>query len=77
MALALIAARWWWPSRRLALAVVAATLAIAVGLSRVVLGVHWMSDVAAGLVLGWSWVAISYWLTRRLGARSPRLISAA
>lgn len=34
----------------------------AVGATRVLLGVHWLSDVIAGLALGWGWLA----LTRRL-----------
>jgi undecaprenyl-diphosphatase len=37
---------------------VAVGIAVAVGASRVLLGVHWFSDVIAGLALGWSWFAI-------------------
>lgn len=38
--------------------VVAALLAAAVAASRVLLGVHFPSDVTAGLMIGWGWVAL-------------------
>lgn len=37
---------------------VAVGIAVAVGCSRALLGVHWFTDVLGGLVLGWSWFAI-------------------
>ena len=40
------------------LAGVAVALAVAVGCSRVFLGVHWVTDAIGGLVLGWTWVAV-------------------
>ncbi|HEU4658282.1 MAG TPA: phosphatase PAP2 family protein [Capillimicrobium sp.] len=43
---------------RAALGGAAAALAVAVASSRVLLDVHWVSDVVAGLALGWSWFAI-------------------
>jgi membrane-associated phospholipid phosphatase len=43
---------------RAVLAGLAAGLAIAVAASRVLLDVHWLSDVIAGLALGWAWFAI-------------------
>jgi membrane-associated phospholipid phosphatase len=56
-AFALVAGRWWgrraWP----ALAGAAVGIAVAVALSRVFLDVHWLSDVLAGLALGWAWFA--------------------
>jgi undecaprenyl-diphosphatase len=34
-------------------------LAVAVASSRVLLDAHWLSDVIAGLILGWVWFMIS------------------
>ncbi len=57
-AFALVAGRWWgrraWP----ALAGAAVGIAVAVALSRVLLDVHWLSDVLGGLALGWAWFAV-------------------
>ncbi len=40
------------------LAGAAVFVAIAVAASRVLLGVHWLSDVIGGLALGWAWFAL-------------------
>jgi membrane-associated phospholipid phosphatase len=40
------------------LAGLAAGIAVAVAASRVLLDVHWLSDVIAGLALGWGWFAV-------------------
>ncbi len=48
----------------------AALIAIVVATSRALLGVHWVSDVVAGLALGWGWfllVAVVF------GGRTQRL----
>jgi membrane-associated phospholipid phosphatase len=57
-ALALILGRGRGPTVRAILAGVAVSIAVMVACSRVLLGVHWFSDVVAGLLLGWSWFAI-------------------
>jgi undecaprenyl-diphosphatase len=41
-----------------ALASVAVGLAAGISCSRVFLGVHWLTDVIGGLVLGWTWFAL-------------------
>jgi undecaprenyl-diphosphatase len=43
---------------RAALAGLAVGLGVAVATSRVLLDVHWLSDVIAGLALGWGWFAV-------------------
>lgn len=52
------------PGRRAALAL-AALVAVAVGASRVYLGVHYPTDVAAGWLLGAAWTAVISYLSRR------------
>lgn len=51
--LPLVARRWWT-----ALLAGAAVLAVLVAVSRVLLGVHYVSDVAGGLLLGAGWMAV-------------------
>jgi undecaprenyl-diphosphatase len=43
---------------RALLAALATAIAVAVAASRVLLDVHWLSDVLAGLALGWSWFLV-------------------
>ena len=57
------------PVRRVGSAV-AIFVAVSVAATRVLLGVHWLSDVVAGLVVGWGW-----WLVTTIvfGGRTLRL----
>lgn len=57
-AVALLLGRRRGHAARSLLAGGAAGLAVAVASSRVLLDVHWVSDVIAGLALGWAWFAI-------------------
>lgn len=69
-AVALILGRDRPKAVRVALAGGAALIAMAVATSRALLGVHWFSDVLAGLALGWGWfllVAVVF------GGRKQRL----
>jgi undecaprenyl-diphosphatase len=55
---ALVLARGRSRRTREILAAVAVGLAVAVAATRVLLGVHWLSDVIGGLALGWAWFAV-------------------
>jgi membrane-associated phospholipid phosphatase len=67
-----------------ALTSLAAGIAVAVACTRVLLDVHWLSDVVAGLALGWAWVTLCVVVlgdqlltagrpvSRRLGYRHPQ-----
>ena len=72
------ALHWKWKTAAPALAV---TLIISVALSRVYLGAHWISDVAAGIACGTMWVAITTMAyetvrrIRRLRAQRPENLS--
>ena len=55
---ALVLARKRSPRTRALLAGAAAGIAVGVATSRVMLDVHWLSDVIAGLAFGWAWFSI-------------------
>jgi undecaprenyl-diphosphatase len=57
-ALALIMARRRSPRVRALLAGAAGGIAVGVAASRVLMDLHWLSDVIAGLFLGWAWFAL-------------------
>ena len=46
------------PRARATLAAIAVALAVGIAASRVFLGVHWFTDVLAGLAFGWTWFAL-------------------
>lgn len=57
-AAALVLARRRSPRVRALLAGAAVAIAVGVACSRVLLGVHWLSDVIAGLAFGWAWFGV-------------------
>jgi membrane-associated phospholipid phosphatase len=57
-ATALVLSRRRSPRTRALLAAGAAAIAVGVACSRVMLDVHWMSDVVAGLAFGWAWFSV-------------------
>ena len=80
-ALALLAGRRRSASAKAVLVGVAVGIAVAVACSRVLLDLHWVSDVVAGLALGWGWfavctIAFGGWLLK-LGAPVEQAAAAA
>ena len=59
--LLLIGLRFLRRGGRIAAVIVAALIVGTVSLARVVLGVHFVSDVLAGIALGIAWVAVTTW----------------
>jgi membrane-associated phospholipid phosphatase len=58
LAVALVLAIATSPRARALLAGAAIAIGVAVGSTRVLLGVHWFSDVLAGLAIGWAWFGL-------------------
>ena len=68
--IAVVVARRWSRRHRRFAAVVAVVVGVLVATTRVLLGVHWLSDVIAGVVVGWSWWFLT---TVAFGGRLLRL----
>ena len=64
---ALLAGVWAFTASRRFVPWLALGMASLVGVSRMAVGVHWPTDVLAGLALGW----ISAWVGLRLASRAP------
>jgi membrane-associated phospholipid phosphatase len=68
-----------WHSRRLNLAwkwvyaILLMLFAVMVGISRIVLKVHYPTDVIASFCLGTAWVTMSFTLLRKIGKNEPAL----
>jgi undecaprenyl-diphosphatase len=57
------------PAHRLYIIGAAILLTLLIGVSRIYLGVHWPSDVAAGWSIGAAWAILCSWLGGTLGRR--------
>ncbi|MEQ1698497.1 MAG: phosphatase PAP2 family protein [Ilumatobacteraceae bacterium] len=69
-AVALVLGRGRHRRVRAALAGGAALISVSVAASRALLGVHWLTDVLAGLAIGWGWFALTAIF---FGGRAQRL----
>lgn len=81
MVIALVGGRWLPRRMRPFLSVAAVGIACLVAASRALLGVHWLTDVVAGVVVGWTWfflVAVIFGgRLQRFGEAAERLATAA
>jgi len=67
----LIASRRTAWNERVYILLAAATLTVLVGVSRVVLGVHWSTDVAGGWAFGSGWAIVWLLVARHAARRDP------
>jgi undecaprenyl-diphosphatase len=78
-AFALVLSRHWTRRGRSIAAACAGVIAVAVASSRALLGVHWLTDVIAGLAVGWGWfllVALAFGgRLQRLGEPAARAVA--
>ncbi len=58
LAIALVVGRWVRPRFRPYISAAAVGIACMVATSRALLGVHWLTDVIAGVFVGWAWFVI-------------------
>jgi undecaprenyl-diphosphatase len=58
-----------FPRARAAIVVAAAAIVIAIGFSRIILGVHWPTDVLGATFLGFGWLLLMLAARGRLAAR--------
>ena len=56
---------------RCAVTATCAVLALAVGFSRLYLGMHWLSDVGGGFAVGLAYLALAIWCVETIPARPP------
>jgi undecaprenyl-diphosphatase len=71
--LAVVVITWYMPRRRLRVAIGAALVVLVVGVSRLYLGVHWLTDVLGGYALGLAWLSLVMVMSLLFeNRRSPR-----
>ncbi len=58
LAIALVVGRWFPARFRPYISAIAVAIAVMVAASRALLGVHWLTDVIAGVFVGWAWFMI-------------------
>jgi membrane-associated phospholipid phosphatase len=77
-ALALVVGRYWPRRGRAVAAAIAAVVTMTVAASRALLGVHWLTDVIAGVLVGWGWFLLAALVfggrIQRLGEPAERAV---